>query len=144
MGGMLLNACFAIWCLGSPLEPDAIGVIATQDVYANAGVENRLIALAGRWMIGGFVHQPDARDVLFMGTIPLRIQLHSRVMLEGGGVIATGELPRRGTIINWLARAQFRVTDAIAFEVVHLSNGGPRDIANPAIDSVGVSLRVRK
>jgi hypothetical protein len=144
MTDALVHACLVIWCLGgSPQPAPPITVMTTQDVYHNAGVENRLVAVSGHWLIGGYVHQPDSRDVIFAGIVPLRIQLHRRVTLEGGGIVATGELPRRGTIVNWLARAQLRVNDVVAFEVVHLSNGGPRNIANPAIDSIGVSLRLR-
>ncbi len=143
MNGLLLNACFALWCVGAPLPPDPVSLIAMQDVYANAGVENRLIAVAGHWMIGGFVHQPDTRDVIVMGAIPVRIQLHSRLLLEGGGLVATGELPRRGTIVNWLARLQLRVTKRLAFEILHVSNGGPKNIANPAIDSIGFSVQMK-
>jgi hypothetical protein len=143
MSDFLLNACFAAWCLGAPLPPDRLSLIATQDVYANAGVENRLIAVAGHWLIGGFVQQPDTRDVLVVGTMPVRIQLHSRLLLEGGGLIATGELPRRGTIVNWLARLQLRVTERLAFEIVHVSNGGPKNVANPAIDSIGFSIQMK-
>jgi hypothetical protein len=143
MNDFLLSACFAVWCLGAPLPPDPVSLITTQDVYANAGVENRLIAVTGHWMIGGFVHQPDTRDVIVMGAIPVRIRLHSRVLLQGGGLVATGELPRRGTIVNWLARVQLRVTKRLALEIVHVSNGGPKDIANPAIDSIGFSVRVK-
>lgn len=144
MAEAIVHACFVIWCLGASPQPDPITLITTQDVYHNAGVENRLVALSGYWLIGGYVHQPDSRDVIFTGTVPLRIQLHPRLMLEGGGIIATGELPRRGTIVNWLARAQVRLSDTVAFEIVHVSNGGPRDIANPAIDSIGFSLRVNR
>jgi hypothetical protein len=143
MTSLLLSACFALWCLGTDLPPDPVRVIATQDVYANAGVENRLIAVSGHWMIGGFVHQPDTRDVVVMGITPVRIQLHPRMLLEGGGLLATGELPRRGTIVNWLARVQLRITRRLAFEVVHVSNGGPKNIPNPAIDSVGFSMLVK-
>lgn len=81
--------------------------------------------------------------MVFVGAVPLRIQFHPRVTLEGGGVVATGELPRRGTLANWLARVHVRLTDALGFEIVHLSNGGPRNIANPAIDSIGLSMRLR-
>ena len=143
MGNALLHACFAIWCVGGQPHPDPIRLTATQDVFHNAGVDNRLIAVSGHWMIGGYVHQPDSRDVAFVGAVPLRIQFHPRVKFEGGGVVATGELPRRGTLANWLARVQLRVTDVLAFEIVHMSNGGPQDIANPAIDSIGVSIRLR-
>jgi hypothetical protein len=143
MSDVLLNACFALWCLGASLPPDPVSLITTQDVYANGGVENRLIAVAGHWMIGGFVHQPDTRDVIIVGTIPVRIQLYSRLLLEGGGLVATGELPRRGTIVNWLARVHLRVSKRLAFEIVHVSNGGPKDISNPAIDSIGFSVRLK-
>ena len=143
MGDALLHACFVMWCLGAPAGPDPIRLTTTQDIFHNAGVENRLVAVSGHWMIGGYVYQPDSRDVAFAGAVPLRIQFHPRVTFEGGGVVATGELPRRGTLANWLARIQVRVTDVFSFEIVHLSNGGPRDIVNPAIDSIGVSMRLR-
>jgi hypothetical protein len=65
------------------------------------------------------------------------------VKFEGGAVAATGELPRRGTLANWLARVQVRVTDVFSLEIVHLSNGGPRNIVNPAIDSIGFSMRLK-
>jgi hypothetical protein len=143
MPDALVHACLVIWCLGSSPQPEPITLMTTQDVYHNGGVENRLVAVAGHWLIAGYVHQPDSRDVIFTGTLPVRIQLHPRVRLEGGGIIATGELPRRGTIVNWLARVQLRVTETLAFEIVHVSNGGPRDIANPAVDSIGLSLRVK-
>jgi hypothetical protein len=139
----MLNLCFAIWCLGAGVRPDHIRVITTQDVYQNAGVDNRLIAAEGHWLIGGYVFQPDSRDVIFAGAVPLHVQFHPRLMFDGGAVFATGELPRRGTIVNWLARVQLKLTDVVAFEILHVSNGGPRDIANPAIDSIGLSFRLK-
>jgi hypothetical protein len=143
MGNALLHACFAIWCLGGQPHPDPIRLTTTQDVFHNAGIDNRLVAVSGYWMIGGYVYQPDSRDVAFVGAVPLRIQFHPRVKFEGGGVVATGELPRRGTLANWLARVQVRVTDVFSIEIVHLSNGGPRNIVNPAIDSIGFSMRLK-
>ena len=138
-----MHACFVIWCLGAQPGPDPIRLTATQDIYHNAGVENRLVAVSGHWMIAGYVYQPDSRDVAFVGAVPVRVQFHPRVAFEGGGVVATGELPRRGTLGNWLARVHVRLTDVLSFEIVHLSNGGPGNIANPAIDSIGVSMRLK-
>lgn len=143
MGDALVHACLVIWCLGAQASPDPIRLTTAQDVFHNAGVENRLVAVSGHWIIGGYVYQPDSRDVAFVGAVPLRIQFHPRVVFEGGAVAATGELPRRGTLANWLARVQVRMTDVLAFEIVHLSNGGPRNIVNPAIDSIGLSIRLK-
>ena len=139
----MVNLCFAMWCLGADVRPDPIRVMTTQDVYQNAGVDNRLIAAEGHWLIGGYVFQPDGRDVIFAGAVPLHMQFHPRLMFDGGAIFATGELPRRGTFVNWLARVQVRLTDVVAFEILHVPNGGPRDIANPAIDSIGVSIRLK-
>ncbi|HJU43170.1 MAG TPA: hypothetical protein VJ691_10165 [Vicinamibacterales bacterium] len=138
-----MSFCFALWCLGADVRPNDIRLMTTQDVFHNAGVDNRLVAVSGHWIIGGYVYQPDSRDVAFVGAVPLRIQFHPRVVFEAGGVVATGELPHRGTLANWLARVQVRLTDVFAFEVVHLSNGGPRDIVNPALDSIGMSIRLK-
>ena len=143
MGEPLLNLCFLMFCLGREVRPDHIRLMTTQDVYQNAGVDNRLIAAEGHWLIGGYVFQPDSRDVIFAGAVPLHVQFHPRLTLDGGAIFATGEMPRRGTIVNWMARVQVRLTQLIAFEILHVSNGGPRDIANPAIDSIGLSIRLK-
>lgn len=139
----MLHLCFVMWCLGADARPDHIRLMTTQDVYHNAGVENRLVAVEGHWLIGGYIQEPDSRDAAFVGTIPLRVRLHSRVSFDGGAIVGTGEMPRRGTLVNWLARVQVRLTDVVAFEILHVSNGGPRNIANPAIDSIGVSIRLK-
>ncbi len=143
MAEQILNLCVLMLCLGADARPDHVRLVTTQDVYQNAGVHNRLVAAEGHWLIGGYVFQPDSRDVIFAGAVPLHVQFHRRVAFDGGAIFATGELPRRGTIVNWLARVQVQLTDLIAFEIVHLSNGGPRDIANPAIDSIGLSIRLK-
>lgn len=139
----ILNLCFLMLCLGADARPNHVRLLTTQDVYQNAGVENRIVAAEGHWLIGGYVFQPDSRDVIFAGALPVHIRLHRRLAVDGGALFATGEMPRRGTIVNWLARVQVRVTERVSFEVLHVSNGGPRDIANPAIDSIGLSVRVK-
>jgi hypothetical protein len=139
----MLNLCFMMWCLGAEARPDHIRLMTTQDVYHNAGIVNRLVAMEGYWLIGGYIHEPDSRDAAFVGTIPLRVRLHPRVSFDGGAIVGTGEMPRRGTLVNWLARVQLRLTDVVAFEILHVSNGSPRNIANPAIDSIGVSFRLK-
>jgi len=139
----MINLCLVLWCLGGEPAPQHIRLVTTQDVYHNAGAENRMVAVEGHWLIGGYVFQPDSRDVIFSGVVPVRIQLHPRVVLNGGAIAGTGVLPRRGTLVNWLARAQLQLTDVVALEIVHVSNGGPRKIANPAIDSIGVSIRLK-
>lgn len=143
MSEPILNLCFLMFCLGADAQPRHVRLLATQDVYQNAGVDNRLIAAEGHWLIGGYVFQPDSRNVIFAGTMPVHIQFHRRVAFDGGAIFATGELPRRGTIVNWLARLQVQLTEFVSFEILHVSNGGPRDIANPAIDSIGLSVRLR-
>ncbi|MGE0866484.1 MAG: hypothetical protein AB7P34_21490 [Vicinamibacterales bacterium] len=143
MSEQVLNLCFLMLCLGGDARPAHVRLVATQDVYQNVGVDNRLIAAEGHWLIGGYVFQPDTRDVVFAGAVPFHVRLHRRVALDAGAIVATGELPRRGTIVNWLARAQVRLTDLVSFEILHVSNGGPRDIANPAIDSIGFSIRLK-
>jgi hypothetical protein len=139
----MMSLCFAIWCLGADARPEVIRLMTTQDVYNNGGVENRVVAVEGHWLIGGYVFQPDNRDAIFAGAVSARLQPHPRLSLEGGAIVGTTALPRRGTRLNWLARVQVRLTGVVAFEFLHISNGGPRDVANPAIDSIGVSFRLR-
>jgi hypothetical protein len=142
--GTLMKLCFVLLCAGSDAATrDEVRLITTQDVYHNDGIHNRLVAVEGRWLIGGFVHQPDTRDVMIAGALPLRIQFHPRVTAEGGAIVATGQLPRRGTIANWMARVHVAITETMAFEIVHVSNGGPGNVANPSIDSIGLSFKLR-
>jgi hypothetical protein len=143
MAEHFLNLCFLMLCLGADARPNHVRLLTTQDVYQNAGVDNRIVAAEGHWLIGGYVFQPDSRDVIFAGALPVHIRLHGRLALDGGALVATGEMPRRGTIVNWLARVQVRITERVSFEVLHVSNGGPRDIANPAIDAIGLSVRLK-
>ncbi len=58
----MLNLCFVMWCLGAEARLDHIRLMTTPDVYHNAGVENRLVAVEGHWLIGGYLHEPDSRD----------------------------------------------------------------------------------
>jgi hypothetical protein len=140
----MLQACLVLWCLSGPVDRDQIRIVTTQDVYHNAGVSNRVVAVEGQWLIGGYVHQPDSEDAIFAGVLPLRINLlGERVLFDGGAILASSDVPRRGTHANWIARVQVQLTQLLAFEVVHVSNGGIRNIANPAVDSVGLSVRVR-
>jgi hypothetical protein len=79
-------------------------------------------------MIGDFVHQLHSRRD-HHGILPVRIQLYSRLLLDGDSPVATGEPPRRSPIVSWLARVQLRISKRLAFEIVHVSNGGSKDIS---------------
>jgi hypothetical protein len=140
----MISLCFVAWCLGNAVQSPTIRMIATQDVYHKGGVTNRLIAVESPWLIGGYVHQPDTEDAVFGGVLPVRIHLFGpRAWVGGGAIVATSDMPRRGTHTNWFARVQVNVTRRIALEIVHVSNGGLKNVANPAIDSLGLSVRLR-
>ena len=141
---IVTGACLLLLCLGDVALPSETRAIATQDVYYNSGEINRLFLVEHRWLLGGYIHQPGSTDAMFAGGLPLQINLFGpRVSLAGGAIVATADMPRRGTNANWIARAQVRLTKHISFEVVHVSNGGINGIANPSIDSIGLSVRLK-
>ena len=141
---IVIGACLLLWCLGDVARPTAIRAIGTQDVYHNGGTTNRLLLIEDRWLFGGYAYQPDSTDAIFAGGFPLQINLLGpRVSLAGGALVATASMPRLGTNANWIARAQVSLTKRVALEIVHISNGGINDIANPAIDSIGLSVRLK-
>ena len=139
----MFGACLFVWCLGTAVVPNDIRLVATQDVYHKAGATNRLIVGESSWLIGGYAYQPDTKDALFAGSLPLRINLFGpRLRIDGGAIIATSPMPRRGTPANWIARVHVNVSQRFALEVVHISNANLGAV-NPAIDSVGFSIRLK-
>lgn len=143
----MIGACLFAWCLGTSFHAGETRVVATQDVYNKTGATNRLIIGESTWLIGGYAYHPDTKDAVFVGTLPVRINLFGprgpRVWLDGGAIVGTSPMPRRGTRANWIARVQVNVSQRVALEVVHISNGNLGNVPNPAIDSVGLSFRLK-
>jgi hypothetical protein len=124
----MLATCFLLWCLGQSPHP-VQQVTFTHDVR-NAARTERIFAYERRWLVAGLVLQEDSRDAVFGGALPLNVTLlHGRLSMDGGVVVASNDVPGRGTQANFMARAQFHLTDRLAVTYWH----GPTEISVTAI-----------
>lgn len=142
----IMGACLVLWCIGTAvISPQGeLRLVATQDVYNKERGTRTLVMGETAWVAGGYVYQSDTTDAVFINTRLLKLQIFTpRVHIDAGGLVATSPMPRRGTRLNWLARAQVHISKQVAIEFVHVSNGGMKGVRNPAIDSLGLSIRLR-
>lgn len=138
-----MGICLFVWCLGQ-------GVVSAERVTVTSGIRyparsERIFAYEFGSIVGGLVTQTTTTDAVFGGVLPLQINIpRGRLVIEGGIIVASATVPAGGgTHANFMARAQFRVTDRVAIVYWHWSNAeiGER---NPALDSLGVTVRLRE
>lgn len=133
---------FLVWCLGQGV-PSTEGVTFTNGMRDPSRSE-RIFAYEFGSIVGGVVTQTTAADGVFVGLLPLQLNLRrGRLVIEGGAIVASATVPAAGTHANFMARAQLRVTDRVAIVYWHWSNGELGD-RNPAVDSLGVTVRLRQ
>jgi hypothetical protein len=138
----MIGICLLVWCLGQG-APSAERVTFTNDMRDPSRSE-RILAYEFGSIVGGVVTQTPAADAMFAGFLPLQINLRrARLVVEGGAMVASANVPAAGTHANFMARAQLRVTNRVAIVYWHWSNGELGD-RNPAVDSLGVTLRLRQ
>jgi Lipid A 3-O-deacylase (PagL) len=138
----MISVCMLLWCLGQSIAPDD-RVTFTNDMRHANGTE-RIFAYEMSWLVGGVVAQTPAEDAVFAGALPLNIRLlGDRLTFTGGVVIASQTVPSAGTHANFMARLQLPLTDRFALTYWHWSNAHLGQ-HNPSVDSIGVTLRVRK
>lgn len=138
----MMGICLLVWCLGQGVT-SAERITVTND-FRDPSRSERIFAYEFGSIVGGVVTQATAADAVFGGWLPVQINFgHGRLVVEGGAIVASATVPAAGTHANFMARAQLRVTDRIALVYWHWSNGelGQR---NPAVDSVGVTVRLRR
>ena len=136
----MIGACLLVWCLGQGFVGSE-RITFSHDVRDNSRTE-RIIAFELPWVVGGFVEQSAARDAVFGGVLPLKINaLNGYLSVEGGAILASAVVPRGGTHANFMARAQLRLTRHVAIAYWHWSNAnlGRR---NPAVDALGITVRL--
>jgi hypothetical protein len=137
-----MGICLLVWCLGQGVQaPER--VTFTNDIRDQTRTE-RFFAYEFGSIVGGAVTQKAATNAVFAGLLPLQINLgHGRLVVEGGAVMASTNVPRVGTAANFMARAHLRLTERIGLAYWHWSNAtlGSR---NPGVDSVGVTIRLRQ
>ena len=105
-------------------------------------VTERMIAYERPWVIAGFVQQAGGADAIFAGALPVRITAFKGfLVVEGGAVVASHEVPRTGTHANFMERVQFRVARRVSVAYSHWSNASIGD-SNPGVDALGVIVRL--
>lgn len=139
----MFGICLVIWCVGNAPLPTETRLTATQDVYNKETGTRTLVMAESAGLFGGYIYQNDTRDAVFVGGLPLHIQITPSVHLSAGALAASSPMPRRGTYLNFIAKAQFNINEHLAIEFVHMSNAGVGGRPNPAIDSVGVSFKLK-
>jgi hypothetical protein len=138
----MFAACLLIWCLGDRIDTPQ-GFTFANDIRDNGRTE-RIVAYESQWLVLGGVEQTTERNAVFAGSLPLKINLFgNRLMIAGGAIAASASVPGAGTHANFLARAQIRILDRVSIAYWHFSNGnlGKR---NPSVDSVGVTVQLRR
>lgn len=138
----MMGMCLLVWCLGQGVA-SAERVTFVHDVR-DPGRSERTFAYEFGSIVGGVVTQANADAAFFAGVLPLQINVRRGLLvIEGGAIMASTRVPHAGTAANFMARAQLRVTDRVAVVYWHWSNGELGD-RNPAVDSVGITVRLRQ
>ena len=103
----------------------------------------RTFAYEFPWVIAGFIEQRTARNAVFGGVLPVRLNaFNGYLSIESGAIVASAPVPSVGTHGNFMTRVQLRLTERLAVTYTHWSNASLGD-RNPGVNSLGVSVRVR-
>jgi len=137
----MIGLCMFLWCLGQGSDAAAQRVTLMHDVRGST-VTERMVAYERPFVIAGFVQQAGGADALFAGALPVRITAAKGLLvIEGGAVVASHEVPHTGTHANFIERVQFRVTRRLSLAYAHWSNASIGD-SNPGMDALGVIVRL--
>ncbi len=135
-----MGVCLLVWCLGQHMMLSD-RLTFTQELFLNRPTSETILAYELPWVVAGAVVQ-TGRDAVFAGVLPLTAGLfHGHLLLEGGAMVASTDVPRDGTRANFMATAMVPVTDRFAIAYWHWSNGNLAN--NPSVNALGVSVRVR-
>jgi Lipid A 3-O-deacylase (PagL) len=137
----MLGACLLMWCLGQGAAPSE-RMTLMHDIHGGSRAE-RTVAYEFPWVIAGFIEQTEARNALFGGVLPVRLNVFNGYFsIESGAIVASAPVPGVGTRGNFMTRFQLRLTERLAVTYTHWSNASLGD-RNPGVNSLGVSVRVR-
>lgn len=138
----MTGICLLVWCLGQGAAA-AERLTFTNDMRDPSRTE-RILAYELGAIVGGVVTQETAGDAVFGGLLPVQFNFkRGRFVIEGGAIVASANVPAAGTHANFMARARLRVTSRVALVYWHWSNGELGD-HNPAVDSLGLTVRLRQ
>jgi hypothetical protein len=136
----MMGACLLVWCLGQRV------ILSDQVTFTREFLKKptteRILAYEFPWVVAGAVLQTGARDAVFGGVLPLTVALfHGHVLLEGGAILASSDVPRDGSHANFMAAATVPLTHRVGIAYWHWSNGNAGN--NPSLNALGVSVRLR-
>jgi hypothetical protein len=137
----VLTVCFLLWCAGQQATP-AERVTFTKD-FRHSDRDERVIGYERNFFVFGAVDQTTAEDAVFAGALPVNIRFGSRFSFAGGAIVASTRVPRAGTNANFMARLQLDLTSRFSLSYWHWSNAHLGN-HNPSVDSIGVTMRLRK
>jgi hypothetical protein len=139
-GGPTMGVCLLVWCLGQRLMLSD-RLTFTHELLVNRPTSETILAYELPWVVVGAVVQ-TGRDAVFAGVLPLTAALfHGHLLLAGGAMVASTDVPHEGTRANFLATAMVPVTDRLAIAYWHWSNGNLAN--NPSVNALGVSICLR-
>jgi hypothetical protein len=137
---MIAGLCFSLWCLGAAV-PASPRVTAAVETYSpNEYLE--YIVIGKRDGAVGLVISDGTGVTLAGGMLPLRIRV-ARFTLEAGLIMASRPLPYRGGHGNWIAQAEYSITDRLVVGLTHISNSGLSNGSNPSIDALSLGWSFR-
>jgi hypothetical protein len=135
-----MGVCLLVWCLGQRLMLSD-RLTFTHELFLNRPTSEAMLAYQLPWVVAGAVVQ-TGRDAVFAGVLPLTAALfNGHVLLGGGAMVASTDVPRDGTRANFMATAMVPMTDRLAIAYWHWSNGNLAN--NPSVNALGVSVRLR-
>jgi hypothetical protein len=137
---MIAGLCFSLWCLG-PAVPASPRLTTAVETYSpNEYLE--YLVIGKRDGAVGLVISDGTGVTVAGGMLPLRIRV-DRFTLEAGLIMASRPLPYRGGHGNWIAQAEFLITDRLVVGLTHISNSGLSNGANPSIDALSMGWSFR-
>jgi Lipid A 3-O-deacylase (PagL) len=137
----VLAVCFLLWCAGQ--QPAPAERVSFANDFRHSGRSERIIGYERNFFVFGAVEQTTAENGVFAGALPLNIQFFPGFSFAGGVIVASTPVPQMGTNANFMARLQLDVTRRFSVTYWHWSNAH-LGRQNPSVDSIGVTMRLRK
>jgi hypothetical protein len=130
--------CFALWCLGT--NPPAVPHLETAVEVYSPNEHLDYMVIGKRDGAVGLIVSDGTGVTVAGGMLPLRIKV-DRFELDAGLIMASRPLPYRGGHGNWIAQAEFAITDRLVVGITHISNSGLSNGQNPSIDAISGGWR---
>ncbi len=134
-----MGVCLLVWCLGQRVMLSD-RLTFTHELFLNKPTSETILAYELPWVVAGAVVQ-TGRDAVFAGVLPFTAALfRGHLLLAGGAMVASTDVPQEGTRANFMGTAMVPVTHRLAIAYWHWSNGNLAN--NPSVNALGVSVRL--